>query len=128
MSPAVGMREPVSALSKDVLPEPFAPSMAQCCPRSTRQETWSRMMVPLRSMDRWLTASMGGAAVRFIGRKRCSEERPAQGRPKLSFWRIQRVGSDRLPDMSDTDMELPARLELFPVRFERQGLILHEGK
>src|SRR5690348_13722824 len=52
MSPRVGIRYPVRALSNEVLPEPLAPSMTQCCPRSTRQEMLSRMTVWPRWMHR----------------------------------------------------------------------------
>src|ERR1017187_5637199 len=53
--PAVGERYAVSALSSDVLPEPFAPRMAQCSPRFTRHVTSWRIAVSPRSMRRLRT-------------------------------------------------------------------------
>src|SRR5579862_2968862 len=43
MVPAVSGRYPVIALSSEVLPEPLAPRITQCCPASTRQSMRSRI-------------------------------------------------------------------------------------
>ena len=65
--PAVGIKYPVRAMSREVFPEPLAPRITQCCPASTRQETWSRMTVPSRFTNSPSTSISGGRGGLGVG-------------------------------------------------------------
>src|SRR5689334_3354248 len=66
ISPAVSAMYPVRVLSNEVLPEPLAPRIAQCCPGSTLQSIDSRITASRStlSFDTAITAGRFGVAAR----------------------------------------------------------------